>query len=142
MRNLLQEHFQASAVPLNNKQIESISPDEELSRFIFSSNELTNSGIIKAAAFLPNASLKTSVFRKSRMSPDEYNSKKAVVAKVRAKPIKAVALIRASSVLEAKLQINPEETEHRWHAGLINWPENKEERKSIAQILANAAYVE
>ncbi len=142
MRDLFQERSQTGTAPPNEKQIEPISPNEELSRFIFSSKELTNSGVIKAVAFLPNSSLKTSVFRKSRMSVEEYNEKKEVVAKVRAKPIKAVALISASSVLKANLQIEPEETEHKWHADLINWPENKEERKSIAQALARVACVE
>lgn len=142
MRSLSQERSRAGTAPLNKEQIDSVSPDEELSRFIFSSKELTSNGVVKAAAFLPNSSLKTSVFRKSRMSVEEYNEKKEVVARVRAKPIKAVALLSVSSVLETNLQIEPEETEHKWHADLINWPENKEERKSIAQALAKAAYRE
>lgn len=143
MKTLFQEHSQVDSAPPNKNQIEPISRDEELARFIFSGKQLNNNGSVKAAAFLPsNSSLKTSVFRKSRMSLVEYNDKKIAVARAREKPIKAVALISVSSVFDAKLQVEPEETEHKWHADIINWPENKDERKSIAQALAKAACLE
>ncbi len=143
LRNLFQERSQADTISLNKKQIEAVSSDEELSRFIFSSNHLTkDKTVVKGAAFLPNSSLKTSVFRKSRMSADEYDEKKGTIANLRGKSLKAAALIKVSSVLDSKLRVEPEEEEHRWHADLINWPVDKEERKSIAQDLAYAARVE
>jgi hypothetical protein len=143
LRNLLQERSQIETISSNEKQPEAISADEELSRFIFSSEHLNNNKtIVKAAAFMPNRNLKTSVFRKSRMSSDEYNHKKTDIAKLRNKELRAAVLIKVSSVLGASLQVEPEESEHKWHADLIGWSENKHEQKTMAQALAREASVE
>ncbi|MDP3280934.1 MAG: hypothetical protein Q8M57_07800 [Nitrosomonas sp.] len=143
MRNLLQERSQIETISSDKKRAEAVSADEELSRFIFSSEYLNgNRTIIKAAAFMPNRTLKTSVFRKNRMLPDEYISKKIEIANLRNKELKAVGLIKVSSVLSTDLQVEPEESDHKWHADLTGWPESKHEQKNIAQVLAKAASIE
>ena len=60
----------------------------------------------------------------------------------RPKNIKVVALVKVNDVLQNDLQVNPEETDYRWHANIEGWPDSKEERKAIAQELARIAIFE
>lgn len=76
------------------------------------------------------------------MSVHNYNHVKNSVAVQRGKNLVGVALIQALSVTETGLSVVPEETNYKWHADIANWPDCKEERKSIAQQLATKATVE
>jgi len=143
LRNIFPEHFQTKTISSDEKRVESVVCSEELSRFVFSSKHIKKQeGVVKAAAFLPNSKGKTSIFRKSRMLPEEYENKKIVIAEKRELKLKAVALINASTVLNANLQIEPEESEHKWHADIISWPIDKDEQKLMAQVLANSSTIE
>jgi len=142
-KNIFLEHSPIKTISSDEKCSESVAYGEELSRFVFSSKHIKKTErVVKAAAFLPNSDRKTSVFRKSRMLPEEYENKKIVIAEKRDLTIKAVALINASIILNANLQIEPEESEHKWHADIIGWPLDKDEQKSIAQVLAHSARIE
>ncbi len=124
-------------------QTEPITADEVVSRFIFNSSQLNKAKtVIKASAFLPPENLKTSVFRKNRMSPDEYRETKIVISEKRDKDIKVTALIGVSSVKNSGVMVEPEESEHKWHADIIGWPDDKDKRKSIAQALVKDACLE
>jgi len=76
------------------------------------------------------------------MSPDEYRKTKRVVSAKRDKDIKVTALIGVSSVKNAGVMVEPEESEHKWHADITGWPDDKDKRKSIAQALAKDASLE
>ncbi len=115
-----------------------IAPEETLARFLFQSRHFSKTGI-KQAAFLPARNMETSVFRKTRLG-QAYSATKKVIEDERKMTIKAVALITAGDVeKEEHLVVKPEESDHRWHANIIGWPENKHEQKQLALILANCA---
>lgn len=84
----------------------------------------------------------TSVFRKSRMSLEYYDSIKEKVAQTRAREIKAAALINVSDVVRTGVQVNPEETMYVWHADIESWPATKDEKMSVAQQIAAKAVLE
>ncbi|MDO9319336.1 MAG: hypothetical protein Q7V56_14190 [Gammaproteobacteria bacterium] len=95
--------------------------------------------------------LKTSVFRKSRMDSSEYQSIKEKVLTQRRKinsgcSIKVTAIVSLESIRQTGLQLNPEESEYRWHADIEGWPshddESKSKTKELAQLLAQAAALE
>lgn len=122
-------------------QIEPIADNEILARFIFNKKQLNASGA-KAAAFLPPSdNLKTSVFRKTRMTEENYQNVKNSVSEKRAQTHKATALLMVPDVLSVGLLVEPEESDYKWHADLVNWPDEKDERKSVAQELALVSQV-
>lgn len=119
-----------------------ITEDENISRLIFSSRHLKN-GMIKPAAFLPNPKdNKTSVFRKSLMTSEEYKQIKLMVSKLRQQRLKGAGVILAGDITSSSVDLQPEESEFKWHADIVSWPESKEEQKSIAQELANKCKAE
>ena len=118
--------------------------DEKLSRFIFEKRHLYADGRPKHNAFLPARDLKTSVFRKSRMSDHEYEYTQSVVATQRQakeprKKLVGAAIISVTSVREEKLEVEPEESDLKWHADIVGWPEEKQKQKLIAIELAKKA---
>lgn len=119
---------------------------ETLSRFIFEKSWIRQSEAkIKAEAFLPNPkeSFTTSVFRKDFMSAEEYVNAKTTCELRRApKSWKGTGLIEANDAIESGLKVEPEESEFKWHADLINWPTEKSAQMLIAKKIAEKAKVE
>lgn len=117
-----------------------LQPNEILSRFIFSKNHINAAGP-KQGAFLPmfqesQKRFETSVFRKTK-SGNEYKNIKRNIAEIRKKEIKATALISVADVEGIdSLSVESDETNHKWHANIIDWPSEKNEQKQLAQMLA------
>jgi hypothetical protein len=96
----------------------------------------------KYQVFMPAKNLKTSVFRKSKMTPEEYGSAKQKVSLQREKEIKRCALVSVRSITEAKLCVMPDEKDHKWHADILHWPEDKDARMEAAMDIAKYAKFE
>lgn len=126
---------------------EDISSEEVVARFLFSKSGQFNTTIVKPGAFLPKFQessdrFETSVFRKTRLG-SQYPKTKTIISKERDKSIKAVALLKVLDSHEAdNITIEPEESKHKWHANIIGWPSEKNERMQLAQILAAQSSLE
>jgi hypothetical protein len=103
---------------------------------LFQKNQFTSTSI-KQAAYLPFPHLETSVFRKTKMTPEDYDSIKGTVAHQRNKEIKATALLNIDAIpSKLAISIEPEESQHKLHANITGWPAEKHAQKQIAQQLA------
>lgn len=116
-----------------------IRESETFARFIFSGGQIKASGEIKPGAFMPAKNLETSVFRKARMPQSRYADYKSKIAALREKALVGVAIIDFPSIKKARLKVEPEESDHRWHANILGWPDAKHEQKHLAQLLAKSA---
>lgn len=120
-----------------------IEDSEVLSRYVFSSRYLKKDCTIHPAAFHPSPKDGlTSVFRKEKMSPEYEIKIIGMTEKGRGRPVVGKALISAYSIRSIRLEkhqldVVPEESEHKWHADILNWPEEKALMKAIAQDLAS-----
>lgn len=116
--------------------------DETLSRFLFNRNTF-NTTRVKANAFLPpENNLETSVFRRNHFDKKDYIQLQTKLSVKRGQTIKKVALIEVIEVLNNHLSVVPEESDYKWHANISNWPLEKDERKALAQELANLSTFE
>lgn len=114
-----------------------INPDELLTRFIFHKAGFANSKKkVSYAAFLPNSTGKTSVFRISQLSNNGIWNIGNAVAQKRGIPVLGRADIRAAIVFGQELQIDPNDTPPG-HADIIGWPTDKSKQKLKAMELAN-----
>jgi len=73
------------------------------------------------------------------MGENEYLETRSLVSAKRKKAHKVTALIGVSTINLSKLGIEPEESDHKWHADIIDWPAEKEEQKLAAIILSQHA---
>ena len=122
MRNLFKKS------PSKNLLVK-VNDDETLSRFIFNRKEINKSGV-KAQAFYPSTkNYETSVFRKDMMSNQEYSKTKSKIANLRKREMKGVALIKTQTIRENKLDVLSEESQHKWHANIVNWPKTNQNTK-------------
>ena len=76
------------------------------------------------------------------MSASSYIETKISAEKTRGMSLKKTATICLNSIRKAGLDAEPEESEHKWHADIINWSEDKAERKLQAIELAKCAKIE
>ena len=127
-----------------------IDGEEELARFLFSRDELNASGAVKQAAYMPRkgaGNLEVSVFRKTKLGR-WYPAKKREIVSARGKSLKGVALIKRPQIEGIKigvldhLRVEPEESEHRWHANILGWPSARHHQRDYAVALAEASRLE
>jgi len=133
------------STPRNSGLPEPVREDEVLARFIFDRKHLRTlpSSAVKYHAFLPNpANNQTSVFRKVRMTDQEYKDTKLKVEGERGRKMKGTALVDVATVTESGVSVKPEESQYRWHADIEGWPLEKDEAMAIAQQIAAKAEVE
>ncbi len=122
--------------------IDSINPEEYLSRFLFSNSHFSKENQrVKYGAFLPAKNGETSVFRTSNLSDNQiWDLGERNVAQERKKPLLGRGDIRSSMVFESGLKIRPDNNPPR-HANIIGWPEEKSKQKLIAiELAANATF--
>ena len=90
---------------------------------------------------MPPPNLQLSIFRiKDLKDPEiwEIGIKQVVEKMKQPKNLHGRADIKAVDIFDVDLQIEPDNTPPR-HANIINWPDQKEKVKSIAQELAAKA---
>ena len=120
--------------------MENISPEESLSRYIFSEKLYAKSpGRVKHAAFMPRENeAKISIYRTSGLEEAKIWDIGKEIAVGRSHSVKGRAELMASCVLEKNLKVEPEEPpEH--HANIIFPSSEKSEQKLIAIQLAEEA---
>ncbi|MFT6919832.1 MAG: hypothetical protein ACJA2G_002471 [Cognaticolwellia sp.] len=129
-----------------------IEAEETVERYMIDRKWFNSTGV-KPAAFLPrlddNFVFSTSVFRTSKMSSEQVLETRSKFEGLAGRQIKNSALIKVSQVkclsnvkkanVDDPLSIFPEETQFIWHADIVNWPTEKDERKAIAIELSKKA---
>jgi len=110
---------------------------ETLARYIYSKNHYKASDrTVKYAAFVPQKdNNRLSVFRISGLEENEIWK---IAKDLRAQPLLARADIQATSVFEASLAIERDDTPPG-HANIVGWPEKDAEIKLKAVTLAEKA---
>lgn len=123
---------------------ERVSDDEDLARFLTSSGHY-NATVVKPSAFMPNPrNGETSVFRHGA-EPMEALKSIAQTEVGAERRIHGAAIVKASVVREASLEVRAKEPPPR-HADLVGWkwsiedPEfGKAEQKELAAVIAQKA---
>lgn len=125
---------------MRDLNLEQVSPDENLSRYILQKNHFSIlHQRVKYAVFLPAPNGETSVFRISNLSDNEiWEIGDNEVAQKRGGPLLGRADISAFHVLDKNLKVIPDNNPPR-HANIVGWPEEKSEQKLIAIELAERA---
>ena len=94
---------------------------------------------VKPVAFLPPLNLRLSVFRIDGLTLEEaWGIGQANVVPSPGQDLHGFADIKASAVYQSNLDVEPDNRPPR-HADVVGWPEEKSERKLIAQELAARA---
>jgi len=124
---------------------------ERLARYVFSSSHIKRTKVRpKYAAFLPqynekSSELETSVFRISGITQSKIWEIGDYVASERNKKasntltLKGYARFLYKNLEKYSLKLKIETSSHPLHANIVGWPEEPEERKLIAILLANTA---
>ncbi len=112
--------------------------DETVARYLLHRN-LYNSekNIVRSTAFLPrDKQLEISVFRIYSLNENEiWNIGEKEVARPSRRKLRGRANILVENVCAQELKIVPDSKPNR-HANIVNWPDDKPKRLSIAQELA------
>lgn len=123
---------------------ERVADGEDLARFLTSSGHY-NATAARPAAFLPNPKNgETSIFRHGAEPLEEL--KAIAQAEVGAeRRIHGAAIVKASAIREAKLEVRAKEPPPR-HADIVGWPWSKDdpdfgkaEQKELAALIAQKA---
>jgi len=119
-----------------------VSPEEELSKYILQKGDIRGNGTLKYQSMLPGPDGRRSVFRIYGLSEDEI-WKLALEKVVPQRPESLVgrADLLAEIVYRHQLTILPDEDLQSRHADIAGWPQDKDEKMSIAQALAEGARV-
>jgi hypothetical protein len=116
-----------------------LDPNESLARFLTSRTQfsrLTNR--VKYSAFMPKDGA-TSVFRISELDDQEiWELGDLHVASPPERPVRGYADLTVLDVRSLLLEVDPDDEPPR-HAGIVNWPEEKESQKLVAIDLAAVA---
>lgn len=138
MIQFLKSFFKALRESQTRETIPNIQDQEDLCRYIFSSNHVSATKV-KYAAFLPDKNGETSVFRISGCTENEiWDIGINHVAKLSGRILKARGDFAASHVRKSSLDVISETSRHDLHANLVNWPTERDEQKLIAIELANS----
>ncbi len=127
--------------------LNSVSDQEELSRFLFNNQDFTeSSGNIRWTRLMPIFCeqldrLETSIFRTSTLKQDkEIWALGDAFAGLKRKPPKAIAVLTAKQIRnKQRLDVIPETSTHPLHAVIVNWPEAKDGQMEICKELNKEA---
>jgi hypothetical protein len=117
-----------------------VNPSEPVSRFLLKGDVRPDGKTIKYSAFMPPPNLRLSVFLVSNLS-DQQVWELAVknVEPVRG-PVIGRGNLSVSQVVARRLNVSPDVDPASKHANVVNWPEDRDERATIAKELAADAY--
>lgn len=122
----------------NSQSLIPVDENEILARFIYHHDYFRQDGSIRPSAFEPNCKTNdVSVFRHSGFSDPENDLSRIGEegARNRGCNYHGRADIKAEYVYQQRLDVVPTQ-EPENHANIVGWPEEKNERKSIALELA------
>lgn len=114
-------------------------PDEETSRFIFSSSQIRADGTLKHTAYAPrNGS--TSVFRTSGLNEEEiWNICGGHVASSRTQACTGRGVCTVQNIIECGLELDPDGVPHPRHANIVGWPVGDVDSRAVAKKLGLSA---
>jgi hypothetical protein len=114
-----------------------LDPREPLARFLFNKSDFSRpTQSVRPRAFMPSAIGETSVFRVQSLSEAKiWEIGLTVVAPGRTASLKGRAELRVEVPQSEGLQVTPVEAPER-HAVIVGWPDEKDRRMIIAQVLA------
>jgi len=126
-----------------NALIKAVSKDEFLARYLTSSRWFSReNNRVKHHAFMPPSNMKLSVFRIDNLTESQIwkIGQKRVANRMRTRRnLYGRADVKALNVFETGLEIHHDNIPPR-HADIVNWPDEKSERKEIAlELAANAS---
>jgi hypothetical protein len=119
---------------------QSIHPSENVSRFLRKDDVRPSDNAVKYGAFLPSASnLKISVFRIYDLPQEAIWA--LAVEKVEPQRGQVIGRgdLTVSMITEETLQMALDRNSASRHADIVNWPENRDARATIAKVLAAKA---
>jgi hypothetical protein len=116
-------------------------PSETVSRYLFEGNIRSSDNTIRHSAFIPPSSLKLSVFRIYDLADNDIWN--LAVEKVEPYRKEAGTVIGrgdllVSTVIQENLRVIPDSAPSR-HADVCGWPDDRDERVTIAKVLAAKA---
>lgn len=119
-----------------------VSPDETVSKYQLEKNDVRQDGTLRYKALLPASDGKRSVFRICGLAETEiWDLGLSKVARLRGLPLLGRFDLKAALVYDQNLNILPDEDARSRHAEIVGWPDEKEKRRSIAQVLASEAKI-
>lgn len=126
-------------------QARPIEDNETLSRYL-QKEKIRADNTVKSNAFMPprGDNRRVSVYRTDYMQSNEIT---AAIDRLRAfRPVVGVAKLRPKAIRSLNengynLDVEPEESDYKWHANIIGFPppEERKQVKMLAQKLARAA---
>jgi hypothetical protein len=116
-----------------------VTPSEPVSRFLLK-KELRPDGVtIRYEAFMPSSNLRHSVFRISGLSDEQI----WIVAVEKVEPYRGTVVGRGdltvTQIAARRLKVSPDADPTSRHANIVGWPEDRNERATIAKDLAALA---
>lgn len=123
-----------------NREKNRISPQEAVTRFIFSeSHYAKTTGRVKYPVFLPKKG-ETSVFRICKLNDTQiWDIGDNYVAPSSSRTLYARGDIVASDVFDENLTIKPDTRKHKLHANIVGWPLEQAKIKLLTTNLADKA---
>jgi hypothetical protein len=119
---------------------ETVSADENITRFINQKAYFRSNGTVRHNAFMPNRDGEVSVYRISEIDDSEvYAIGTKYFAEITGKPLMGRADIIVSEVFKHDLRIQPHQDPHPRHASICGYPDEKPEQKLVAIELAAEA---
>mgnify|MGYP003386238070 CR=1 FL=1 len=119
---------------------QSIDPSESVSRFLVNGDIRTSDDTVRHGAFLPPASnLKLSIFRVFSLSDDQIWA----LAAEKVEPSRGLVIARGdlsvAQICDNNLKVTPDKDPTSRHADIVEWPDNRDLRATIAKVLAALA---
>jgi hypothetical protein len=113
-------------------------PSTVLTRFILQKDYYHKvNGTVKWVAFMPNQNRETSVFLTTDLNNKAiWSIGFEIVARPTNRTLRARADIDKKTVEDTGLRIQPETSNHPFHANLVDWPDERIEQKQLALELA------
>jgi hypothetical protein len=119
----------------------SVSRNETVTKYQLDREDVRKDGSVRYQALLPAANGKRSVFRIDGLTEVEiWNLGQGRVASIRSLPLLGRFDLKALDVYDHSLYFQVDADYRSRHADIVGWPQEKEERISVAQELAANCY--
>lgn len=133
-------------IPPSYDPPDTIAPSEDVTCFIYDRRKISfEEKRAKYNAFLPDNDGERSVFRTIFLTNEYIRFIGDFIGGKRSKTLFARATIKVQKIINSHLIIEPQDDPEipkrlgKWHAVIIGWPSEKEDRRAIAIDLANSA---
>lgn len=117
-----------------------LDPSEIVSRFLLEGQIRKSDTTVRHEAFLPSESnLKISVFRLSSLSDQQIWAVAAEKVEPTRGPVIGRGNLSVDQIVENKLKVRPDAIPNSNHADIVEWPDERSLRATIAKALAALA---